>query len=133
MFGFLKRLLGRLLSLLTFGLLGSRKGQNAYYLELDGSQAADSSQQGAAPASSAAQQSQPTGTASASSSGATVQSAAVPSQVGGRTQPAAQRNEAAANVGNFAPKYWRLQPSMDRRRPGPSLDSFRELARQTRR
>ena len=133
MFGFLKRLLGRLLSILTFGLLGRGKRQGAYYLELDESQAAASSPGGSAPSSSASQPSQPASAAPAASTGATGQSAAVPAQVGNRAQSPLQSDGTAARVGNFAPEYWRSQPSMGRRRPGPSLDSFRELARQARR
>lgn len=37
---------------------------------------------------------------------------------------------AAANEGTFAPKYLLPTPSKSRRRPGPSMDAFRDMARQ---
>jgi len=146
--GLIKKIFGALFSLIggilraIGGLFGLGK-KSEYYVELD--QASSGSQPSSSPKSGNAEgetaQVAPQMTAVASSSGLSSTSAATEAATTAKTEakpqastpkPSTTASSAAEPTGNFATEYL-VNPRLNnnsRRRPGPSLSAYKDLARQ---
>lgn len=134
MFGFIKKLFGGIMNFLG-GLFGSKKTQEqpaanqkkkqgGYYLELDESQGKNG--EGATPPSVTT----PTALKQSPTSPTPAPQPTLESTTASMNGKREKTPAPGEDTETFAPKYLMPQATRGRRRPGPNMNTFRDLARQ---